>query len=512
MTKDDLLTIQEEVILPILNYSEFGEEPKPNTAWYVGGAVRDMMLGRQFNDIDLVARDKEAFLYNTRKFLFTIKAEFSIRDMANGHATILHIDSIGACKNIFLYPIDIEVSQLKGSLVDDALSRDFTCNAWYMKVGELTPFTPLVGDFEKGNTSQFDDMYLTPCAGIRTFEDNMLRVFRAADLIARGWKPSFELYDAAGDACRGFYNHTIIQDEKVRDGLRLAALGVVDKIITNMIRYRYEANNVVDALIFLTKVGGWYLIHKDIQKMVFTTQKSNYHNDNVWQHTLGAFKHTAYDRTKNIGYTDAEMRVILWAILLHDVGKPFTRTETGGKTHFYGHDGYGAALISNEIFRGFDNDLTEEVCRLVAHHMDTKIIGNDIVKPKYRKVIRKLLRDLGSERRFMMWVALATADEFSSKGRDTSNTAFVLTTYHQIKYSGEPDWFNYRVPVTGAELREELSIPQEESYMIGEYLNQLMKVTFSRPSDYTTKEQCIHYCRCIGKSWINNVRKHHKNS
>ena len=63
-------------------------------------------------------------------------------------------------------------------------------------------------------------------------------------------------------------------------------------------------------------------------------------------------------------------KALRWAALLHDIGKPVTRTtDEQGIDHFHGHAKVGAEL-ANEILRRlkFDNDTRKKVVKLVEVH------------------------------------------------------------------------------------------------------------------------------------------------
>ncbi|MBO7363034.1 MAG: HD domain-containing protein, partial [Lachnospiraceae bacterium] len=63
-------------------------------------------------------------------------------------------------------------------------------------------------------------------------------------------------------------------------------------------------------------------------------------------------------------------RIVRFAMLLHDIGKPDTLTiDEKGITHFHGHPAVGAKM-GEEIMRRWklDNDTVYRVCRLIKHH------------------------------------------------------------------------------------------------------------------------------------------------
>jgi poly(A) polymerase len=59
-----------------------------------------------------------------------------------------------------------------------------------------------------------------------------------------------------------------------------------------------------------------------------------------------------------------------WSALLHDIGKPRTRSVEDNKIHFFGHEDVGAYMARDILKRlHFDRDFIESVSRIVRLHM-----------------------------------------------------------------------------------------------------------------------------------------------
>jgi poly(A) polymerase len=111
-----------------------------------------------------------------------------------------------------------------------------------------------------------------------------------------------------------------------------------------------------------------------------------------------------------------ERDALLWGALLHDVGKPPTRTtDPDGRIRFNGHDAVGAELAVAILQRlRVSNRVTERVADLVGAHMTFPNL------PKMRA--SRLRRFLGAEA-FPLHLALHRADCGASHG-DLSLVAF----------------------------------------------------------------------------------------
>ena len=83
----------------------------------------------------------------------------------------------------------------------------------------------------------------------------------------------------------------------------------------------------------------------------------------VWEHTL---RMLALLSKEDGG---ADLRLV-WAVLLHDVGKPVTRFENDTGVHFYGHVRRGEEIAAAILQRlRFSREETETILALVRGHM-----------------------------------------------------------------------------------------------------------------------------------------------
>ena len=103
-----------------------------------------------------------------------------------------------------------------------------------------------------------------------------------------------------------------------------------------------------------------------LHRMRKTKQSPKYHPEgNVWTHTLMVVDEAAKRRGES-----TEPRVLMWAAMLHDIGKPDTTRLKHGKITSYNHDREGERL-AKEFLEIFSEDETfiKAVCGLVRYHM-----------------------------------------------------------------------------------------------------------------------------------------------
>ena len=87
-------------------------------------------------------------------------------------------------------------------------------------------------------------------------------------------------------------------------------------------------------------------------------QNSPYHALPLWDHTLAVVDATP---------ADLDLR---WTALLHDIGKPFVRTEKPDRSNYIKHDLPGADLVTRlALYLKWSNDRRESVTALVLNHM-----------------------------------------------------------------------------------------------------------------------------------------------
>lgn len=103
-----------------------------------------------------------------------------------------------------------------------------------------------------------------------------------------------------------------------------------------------------------------------LRRMKSTRQSPVHHPEgSVWNHTLLVVDEAAKRRAES-----KCPQALMWAALLHDVGKPDTTRVGRGKITSYGHEKVGAAL-ARRFLSGFmeDGGLIDRVCALVRYHM-----------------------------------------------------------------------------------------------------------------------------------------------
>ncbi len=221
-----------------------------------------------------------------------------------------------------------------GTIEEDLRRRDFCMNAIAMtRTGELIdPFDGLKDILNKHIS--------VPRDAEKTFSDDPLRLLRAARFVSQ----------------LGF---TVVPSVK-KTAQRMAFL------ITTVSRERWKME--MDKLLMGDDVhrGLEYMLESNLLNFMMPevtvlkgfNQTDKYHHKDVWEHTKRALK-------SSVKHID-----IRWALLFHDIGKPYTKSVQDGQVHFYHHELVGEMLARSLMFRfRFSNEQRKKVSMLIFHHM-----------------------------------------------------------------------------------------------------------------------------------------------
>lgn len=137
----------------------------------------------------------------------------------------------------------------------------------------------------------------------------------------------------------------------------------------------------------------------------FDMEQNAYHFGTVWEHTMKAMELIS---------TETDSLLLRMTMLLHDIGKPQTRTcDDNGKVHFKKHEVVGSELSRVVLQRlGYPDDFVEEVAFYILFHMTAKQWGNHCEKMK-DKSLRRLQYQCGTRSRFDALLIVVHADNMA---------------------------------------------------------------------------------------------------
>lgn len=345
MNKDIRITLPERVEFIIDKLNRAGFE-----AYAVGGCVRDSIMGREPDDWDITTDASPAQV----KKLFRRTIDTGIR---HGTVTVM-LQKTGY--EVTTYRIDGKYEDNRHpkqvtftkSLEEDLKRRDFTVNAMaYHPEKGLRDLFDGVGDMERK---------CIRCVGDprERFSEDALRIMRGVRFSAQfGYAIEEKTRRAAGELSG---NLKSVSAERIR--VELEKLLVSPN--PDYLRTAYELG--------ITKI-----MLPEFDVCMETPQNNPHHCYSVGEHTLQSMRAVRADK------------VLRLTMLLHDIGKPLTKTtDESGKDHFKKHPRESARL-AHEILRRlkFDNDTLYKVCRLVEYHDWAIDLKGDVKISTVRRLI-----------------------------------------------------------------------------------------------------------------------------
>ncbi len=392
--------------------------PEGVTVYLVGGAVRDVLLGRPIHDLDFVL-ERDAI------------------KMARLVANALPCAGIGIITKVDFYPLDperdtgrvivtnedgtrtlMDFAAFRGpdpstgtsrSLETDILGRDFTLNAIALNLSDYSIHDPLSGAMD------LEEKRLRACSP-SAFSDDPVRILRGVRLAAN------------------FGFHILPETRKAMK----AAVGLLGNISPE--RMRDELFRILDGtqpaacLRALDLLGALEVVLPELPVLKGVEQPVPHVHD-VWEHTLRTVSHleavlaalspdynteTASDLLNGLMVLrigryrqqigdllaapltgDRSLRSLLFlAALYHDVAKPQTKkADEEGQLRFWGHDQQGAEIAASRA-RAFamSNDETTRLETVIRNHMRILFHTNRLVregKPPSRRAVYRFFRDTG---------------------------------------------------------------------------------------------------------------------
>lgn len=340
------------------------------TAWLVGGAVRDRLLGRDTDDVDLAIpgnpkRAARAVARAGGGTAFQLSGAFGAwRVVGPGHTW--HVDL---------------VTLRDDDIVADLAARDFTINAMAEPLGGGEVIDPHGGREDLARR-------VVRMVSEQALEDDPLRTLRAVRIAVE-----LDLEIDAGTGAAAARNAAGIERvaaERVFGELkRVVAADAVRRGLEVMEAYGLTAAVLPE----LTALRG--------------IDQSRFHHADVYDHTLEVLDGVVVlQRDPVAAGLDEGVRELLaepladeltrgealrWAALLHDAAKPATRGFHGGRVTFMGHDVAGAQLARDVLGRLKSSQrLRDYVAAVTLHHLDAGFLVHQ--RPLDRRTIWRYLR------------------------------------------------------------------------------------------------------------------------
>lgn len=411
-------------------------------AYVIGGYVRDSLLGRKSNDIDIVVEGSGIELAERvakkLKVNVTVFKNFGTAMLKSGN---LEIEFVGARKESYRADSRKPIVE-DGSLEDDQNRRDFTINALAFSLqkddfGKLVdPFTG-VRDLQNG-------LIRTPLNPDQTYSDDPLRMIRAIRFASQ---LSFTIVDDSLSSIRRNRERiNILSKERIAEELNKIVLSPKPSIGF----YLLEETGLLEIILpQLVKLKG-------VESVEGKGHKENF------SHTLQVLDNLS---------KESDNLWLRWSALLHDIAKPATKNyEPGIGWTFHGHDFLGSKMVPG-IFKQLKLPLNEKmkyVQKMVQLHLRPIALTQEEVTDS---AVRRLLFDAGDDIEDLMMLCEADITSKNDKIVRKHKSNFEQVRKKLVEVEEKDAVRNFQNPITGEMIMEIYGLsPCKEIGIIKEYI------------------------------------------
>jgi poly(A) polymerase len=311
-------------------------------AYFVGGCVRDMILGREPADYDVATDATPDQVMQIFPETYAVGAKFGVVlvPAPSHNANENEVVEVATFRSDIGYSDGRHPDQVRYSKDprEDVERRDFTINGLL-----LNPINQEVLDFVGGRKDLESHIIRAIGEPERRFAEDKLRMLRAVRFAAR-FSYAIEAATFAAIQKLAPQIHQVSR-ERVRDELT--------KMLTE--------GHARSAFLLLDQTGLLREVLPEISAMKGVEQPPQFHPEgDVFVHTLLLLDKLPQPCPPTLA----------WGALLHDVGKPATFRIAPDRIRFDGHVDVGIKM-AEEICRRlrFSNDDAEQIIALVGNHM-----------------------------------------------------------------------------------------------------------------------------------------------
>ena len=401
------------------------------TAYFAGGAVRDLLMGQAADDFDVATSATPAEVVKVFALpafrTFAVGAHFGVVLVRVGEAAAGAAVEVATFRHdgVYLDGRRPEAVRFSTEPREDVVRRDFTINGMLLDPallmdgpgGAVRVPEAAVLDFVGGRRDLEERLLRTIGDPDQRFEEDKLRMLRGVRFAARLG------FAVEPETLAGMRRHAAeigqVSAERVREEL-------TRMLTEGRARAAFE---------LLDRAGLLEQVLPEIARMKGVAQPPQYHPEgDVWVHTLMLLERLPAGCSPELG----------WGMLLHDVGKPATfqppdPNRPGDRIRFNGHVEVGMRVAEVLLDRlRFGNEAKAQIVALIRHHMQ---FGD--VKAMKESTLKRFIR----LPRFEEHLTLHRADCESSHG-DLRLWEFATAAYEADEpAAARPKWL-----VTGREL------------------------------------------------------------
>lgn len=387
-----------------------------HSAFWVGGCVRDFLLGRPPGDYDIATSARPEEIEALFKRTVAVGRKFGVIVVVEGkHQFQVATFRAEADYRDGRRPETVVFSDARA----DAVRRDFTINGLF-----YDPVAGQLHDWVGGEADLRARVIRTIGPPEERFAEDHLRLLRAVRFAAR---LGFDIEPETFAAIQRFAPKIrAISAERIRDELlklfappELRGTGLQPRTARDSQSAGSETGAPAARGLELLRDSG-LLAHvlPEVAATETCNQSPDYHPEGtVFQHLCLMLRHLPPGADP----------LLPWAVLMHDIAKPLTasRDPDTGSIHFYEHEKIGATMAAEILERlRFPRKPIEDIAKAVRHHMQFK----DALQMRKSTLRRLLLRPT-----FPLELELHRLDCLGSHGRlDVFD--FLVAQAEQLKH------------------------------------------------------------------------------
>jgi len=443
-----------------------GKSKLAKHCYLVGGSLRDEQLGIDSADYDFAIEQENGAKAITHELHESFPELFSTPYQMGAQYPIWQI----TWKNLDLQFADTHREHYpdKASrqrelhfapLNEDCRRRDFTINMLYQRVSNkelLDPSGAAIVDIESRT------LRTHPLEGSsQIFFEDPLRIVRMLRFMSTlEMKADAELLKGAQDQKERL---DVVSVERIRDEfLKVLHKGALKSFMESTLSLNLLEN-----------------LFPELLPMIGCTQDKIYHAEgDVWVHTMMVIEQAP------------KSPLLQLSALLHDIGKPQTRTEHGERVKFLGHETLSADMAKEFLDkRKFSKTLTSDVEKLVRLHLR----GSDCSKWKGLKAARRFVRD--SEPLTEELIQLIEADSHASLSSNGSPRLEHIALLRNFVKEANRIPISQKPILNGREIISALGI--EPGPIIGEIHTKLQDLSdeYAEKGQALSKEQALDWLK-----------------